>query len=233
MTMKYILLSILVLLSLNLKAQTCDSILLAESFGAAQPVGWTGDFNMLGGGLAEGWLTATGPSITPGTGPQAPFAGTHYGYMESSGPAGVNSTYSIQTPSIDVPADGQVQLNLSYLMYGSDIGSFNIEVLQGAIKDTIFRRTGQQHTDGAVTSWEAISADLSAYAGTSIQLQFTGMKMVSGLGDIAIDEVQVCYTQPVTTVPTLGEWAIIVLGMLMLIVGLVAIQESVLSASAA
>jgi hypothetical protein len=214
------------LIGWSAQSQTCDSILLAAPFGATQPVGWTGDFNMLGGGLAEGWLTSTGPSSAAGTGPQAPFAGTHYAYMESSGPAGVNSTYSLQTPSINMPADGQVQLNLSYLMYGSDIGSFNIEVLQGATTDTIFRRTGQQHADGAVTSWEAISADLSTYAGTSIRIQFTGMKMVSGLGDIAIDEVQVCYT-PISRVPTLGTWALICLGLLMLILGLAAIQESV------
>lgn len=75
--MRKCILAILVILCLRIQAQDCDLTLFSEPFGAIVPVGWTGDFNMLGGGLVEGWATSSGPSLTPGTGPSVPAEGSH------------------------------------------------------------------------------------------------------------------------------------------------------------
>jgi len=178
---------------------------------AIPPVGWTGDFNMLSGTLVEGWYTTTGPTETAMTGPDVPADGTHFAYMESSGPAPSNSTFSIQTPLVSIPIVGTTALNLSFLMYGSDIGSLTIEVLQGPSTDVIFARSGPQHPDGSLSSWEEISLDLTDYAGTSARIQFTGMKQINNLADIGLDEIVVCHTP--ARVPTLGTWALISLAL--------------------
>ncbi len=140
--------------------------------------------------------------------------------MESSGPAPTNAIFSIRTPIIEVPTSGSTSLHLAYLMYGSDVGSFAVEVIKDAIIDTIFKRDGGQHLDGSLSSWEDISLGLNSYTGASIQLQFSGMKLITGLGDIAIDNVQVCHlASPITPIPTMGFCALIGMGIVILIIG--------------
>ena len=184
---------LLVLCSYLANGQDCEAILYEEGFTMdVPPTGWTGDFSTTPAPLIEGWYTTSGPTTTMATGPEVPAAGTHFAYMESSGPAPSNSTFRIQTPIVSIPTDGTTALSLSFLMFGSDIGSFEIQVLDGNSIDPIFMRSGEQHSDGTLGSWEAISLDLSAYAGSDIQIQFQGMKLISGLGDIGIDEIIFC-----------------------------------------
>ena len=179
--------------------------------------------NILTSPLIEGWYTTSGPTPTGMTGPDVPFEGTHFAYMESSGPAPTNSTFSIQTPVVSIPTRGSTNLSLSFLMFGGDIGSFNIEVLQGTNIDVVFTRNGQQHTDGTFSSWEQTSLDLSSYAGTDVSIQFRAMKLNTGLGDIAIDDISICHTPE--PIPTLGSWALIGLALAMMILGLVSLKS--------
>ncbi len=221
--MKKFVLSAIIYLSasLILLAQPCDQLLLSESFTAAQPSGWTGDFNT--SVLVEGWLTESGPTMTPLTGPEGAFMGTHYLYMETSGPAPVNASFSVSTPSISIPGTGTTTLSLAYLMYGADMGTFLIVINSGTATDTIFTRSGQQHADGSIDSWEEITLSLNDYKNASIAITFIGMKNISGLSDMAIDEVQVCHINQ--TIPTLGQWGVIILLLLLLSIAIVGIRQ--------
>jgi len=178
----------------------------------------------MGTSLVEGWTTQTGPTPTGLTGPEMAFEGSHYLYMETSGPAGSGASYSVSMPMVAIPTEGSTSLNFALLMYGADMGSLNIEVLSSTGLDTIFTQVGERHADGSASSWEEISVDLSAYAGTSVQIQFTGMKMISGVADIAIDDVKVCYSASVITVPTLGEWSFILMVLLISIIGVASLR---------
>ena len=109
----------------------CVNELLSEDFSAAVPDGWEGDWMLLAPPLREGWYVQTGPSPgVPGTGADSAFSGSHYIYFESSGPAPVNSVFSINTPSISL-FDVNTSIRFRVLMHGTNIGSLKVNVLSG------------------------------------------------------------------------------------------------------
>lgn len=211
---------LLLLLLSQASAQDCTITVLQEEFSSTAPAGWTGDFNMLGGGLREGWLTESGATPTSDTGPDTASAGSHYLYFESSGPASASSMYSVFTPAVDIPSQG-AHLSFDYLMHGSDIGTFYVVAHTTTSQDTLLELSGPQHIDG--TTWSRADISLNAYGNRSIRIEFIGMKMVMGLGDIAIDEVRICSSP---AIPTLGQWGVLCLSLLLLIVVAVRISSA-------
>lgn len=209
---------------LNPLNTVCGESLIQEDFGAMQPIGWTGSFNM-GVVVTEGWTSATGPTPTANTGPDAPFKGSHYLYLETNGPAPLDSSYRIQTPVIDFGGDASI-LRFRLLMHGAQIGSFQVNVLTGPTYTTrtqLLNRVGQQHTSGAVANWEDIFLDLTAYSSQMVKIEFVGMKGAGELGDIGIDDVVVC---KYILIPTLSQWGIIILSLLALIIGILGIRNN-------
>jgi len=230
-TGKYVLLYVLLSLSVVISAQiptntadrACVNNLLEEDFSAIIPTAWVGDFMVAPSPLTEGWILQSGPSPdAPSTGADGAASGDYYVYLETNGPAPTMSTYTITTPEIQL-TDAQHSLRFNVLMNGSDIGQLNIKVLSGvgfATSETVLTLTGAQHASSAVSNWEEAFVDLSQYEGQAVQIAFEGMKLTTNQGDIAIDLVQVCSE---AAVPTMGQWGIICLSLLFLIVGIVAI----------
>ena len=115
----------------NTRGATCVNELLVEDFSGTVPDGWEGDWMLLDPPLREGWHVQSGPSPdAPGTGADTAFSGAHYIYFESSGPAPVNSVFSVNTPPISL-FDVNTSIRFKVLMHGDDIGSLKVNVLSG------------------------------------------------------------------------------------------------------
>jgi len=203
----------------------CFNQLLSEDFGAAIPMGWEGDWMIISPPLTEGWILQSGPSPdAPNTGADGPFSGTHFAYMETNGPAPINSVFKINTPPISL-TDVNAVIKFRVLMHGSGIGSLKVNVLSGsgfANSETVLTLTGAQHTSSDVSNWDEAFIDIRQYEKQTIKVEFEGMKMTNNLGDIAIDLVEVC-TEP--RVPTMGQWGTISLCFLIMIFSVVAFKQ--------
>ena len=210
----------------NVRGAPCVNELLVEDFSSTVPIGWEGDWMLLDPPLVEGWNLTMGPTTgTPGTGADGPFSGTHFAYMETSGPAPINSVFKINTPPIEI-FDVLTSIRFRVLMHGSGVGSLRVNVLSGpgfTTVENVLEITGEQHATSGVGEWQEAFIDIRSYDSGLIKVEFEGMKGSNGLGDIAIDLVEVC-SEPI--VPTLGEWGVICLALLVLILGVVGIQAS-------
>lgn len=137
-------------------------------------------------------IDASGSTPTSSTGPNAANSGSKYAYTESSsGSTGNEAT--LTTPPIDVSGlSGTPTLLFYYHMYGSTMGTLNVDVYDGTSwNSAVWSQTGQQQTSGA-DAWTVVSVDLSAYVGSgTIQVRFRGVKGSGITGDISIDDVEV------------------------------------------
>lgn len=205
----------------NTANRACNNELLSEDFGATVPMGWEGDWMLTAPPLSEGWILQSGASPdAPNTGANGPFSGTHFAYMETNGPAPVNSTFKINTPAITLTQENPT-IRFRVLMHGSGIGQLKVNVLSGpgfGVSETVLTLTGEQHASSDTSNWEEAFIDIRKYSRQTVKVEFEGMKTNNGLGDIAIDLVQVCSE---TIVPTIGEWGLIVLGLILMIFGII------------
>ena len=72
---------------------------------------------------------------------------------------------------------------------------------------------------------EHTDIDLSAYDGQSIQISFDAQKRILDEGDIAIDSILI-YSQPdPVVIPTLGQWSVLNLGLVLLIIASTALRQ--------
>lgn len=209
----------------NVRGAPCVNPMITEDFSDVVPDGWEGDWMTLAPPLVEGWNLISGPTPdAPLTGANGAFSGSFYAYMETSGPAGMNSIFAINTPAIPL-FDVNTSIRFRVLMHGAAIGSLKVNVLSGpgfTNSDNVLTLTGAQHSSSDVSNWEEAFIDISQYDGQSIKVEFEGMKLLTGQGDIAIDLIEIC-SEP--RIPTLGEWGIIVLLQLLLIFGVVAMRN--------
>lgn len=214
---------------MNTADRPCVNDELTEDFGSTVPPGWEGDWMLTAPPLTEGWILQMGPSPdAPSTGADGAFSGDYYAYMETNGPAVTNSVFSINTPPISL-SDVNPTIRFRVLMHGSDIGSLKVNVLSGpgfATSENVLTLTGEQHASSSVANWEEAFIDIRQYTQQTIKVEFEGMKLTTNQGDIAIDLVQVC-SEP--RVPTLGQWGLIILGLMLLIVGIVAVKSNTYS----
>lgn len=138
--------------------------------------------------LRDSGLTPTGQSLGT-TGPNGGANGsTWYVYFETS--AGyansAGETAILESPEID--GLNRV-LTFYYHMYGSDIGTLNVDVYDGTWHSGIWSRSGAQHTSTSDPYTQA-TVDLDSYSGP-IQIRLRAAAAGGYLGDMAIDEIEV------------------------------------------
>ena len=190
----------------------CSFEIYSEGFSSVVPTGWTGDFDITGP-ILEGWILTPTSTPTSDTGPDAPFEGSHYVYLETSGPAPDNAIFQITSPLITVPSNTS-GLFFRLLMHGDETGMLTVNILDGATT-TLLTVIGEQHSDGSTDNWEEVFVELSSFADTDVQFQFVGMKSIGDMGDIAIDDIRVCSIPD--PIPTIGQWGLIILILIMFI----------------
>jgi len=141
-------------------------------------------------------LRATSGS-TPNTGPNQDHTGANFMYVESS--AGfLGQEASLESPLVDISPLVNPELRFFYHMFGNSMGTLRVDVFRasnGQWTNGIWSISGQQQSNAVDPYLEAI-VDLSAYAGDSIIIRFSGLKGNERRGDIAIDLVSIDEAPP-------------------------------------
>ena len=152
--------------------------------------GWTGDIN---GGNGS-WEFPGTPTST-GTGPNAAHSGAAGSFVSYEATGNQSVVASFISPAIDLTtAFAPVRLSFYVYAYGAEIGTLTVDVSNdggATFTPTSYSLSGQQQTSGN-EPWLYQEIDLSAYAGTTINLAFNYGGTGNGFtGDLALDLIQV------------------------------------------
>lgn len=164
--------------------------------GAAVVNGFVQDIN--GTDDDQDWRVHLGQTPSSTTGPAVDHtsgtASGKYLYTEASG---CNlQTSNLLSPSINLNADANPTLEFYYHMYGSNMGTLNLDISTdaGASWTNLWTQSGLVQL-AATDPWEKVSADLSAYSSTTIVLRWQGITGNGTSSDMAIDDIEI-YNRP-------------------------------------
>ena len=147
------------------------------------------------GGDDNNWTRQSGGTPSNNTGPSGANDGNFYLFVEASNP-NFNSTAFLEN-SFDFSGAVNPQFNFFYHMFGSDMGTLQVEVFSGGVWNTVFTLNGQQQTSSAA-AWQRANVDLTAFAGNcNVPIRFTGLTGNNFRSDMAIDEIVVTDNCPV------------------------------------
>ncbi len=164
--------------------------------------GWTQDQTDQGE-----WRLDKGGTPTSYTGPSNDYnPGNSNGkYLYTEATSCYNKTISLLSPIFDLSWPGSHSLSFAYHMYGSNMGTLHVDILQdGSWINSIWSLSGNQGN-----SWSVATIDLSAFDSPETQIRFRGVTGGSYRSDIAIDDMEITYYTP-TPMPNdasiLGYW---------------------------
>ena len=161
------------------------------------------------------WTTLTDTTASIGTGPTAANDGNYYAYMESSSPNSPSKSAILESPCFDLSTVPFPELTFMYHMYGTDMGTLEVEVsVGGGVWVSVWSQVGDQGD-----AWLSAAIDLSAYTtATDLKIRFNGLTGSGFTSDIAIDAVSIAdvvYVCPTTVAifpytesfeNTIGDW---------------------------
>jgi endonuclease/exonuclease/phosphatase family metal-dependent hydrolase len=137
------------------------------------------------------WTRNSGSTPSNNTGPSGAHGGSWYVYTEASSPNNPDKTALLEGPCFDLIGAADPQLTFWYHMYGSGMGTLNVEVSEDCIGWTnVWTLSGDQGS-----AWYEASVDLSSYAGTTIVVRFRGVTGSSYASDMSVDDVTVTVSQ--------------------------------------
>ncbi len=163
-----------------------------DSNGGALPADWT---------ITEedswSWIINSGVTIFPGTGPNTDhttFESTGDGFFMHTAILSSVTSGSIarlKTPEIDLSGIAAPTLLFHYHMFGSNIGTLQVNVLSEGetVTTTLLEITGQQHASGDEPYSQA-EVFLEAFRDQVISLEFAGSAVGGFNNQIAIDDVR-------------------------------------------
>ncbi|MEM9984404.1 MAG: choice-of-anchor J domain-containing protein, partial [Bacteroidota bacterium] len=142
--------------------------------------------------VPHAWYPNDGTTPSTNTGPDDDNAGGgNYMYTEASDPADVGDVAIFTTPCIDLSTSTTPALEFFYHLYGEDMGS--LEVLarnRAGVSQTVFFIQGEQQTDNS-DPFVRVLANLGAFVGDTIEIDFISTYGSDFDGDMAIDDVSV------------------------------------------
>ena len=135
------------------------------------------------------------------TGPDSGANGsTWYMFMETSGgyASTAGNTAILEASVIDAI---NRELRFYYHMYGSNMGTLNVDIFDNKWNLGVWSISGQQHSSNSAAYTQAV-VDLSNFTGP-IKIRFRGVAAGSWQGDMAVDDIEVIdKTFQDTTPPT-------------------------------
>ena len=136
------------------------------------------------------WKIASyGTTPSTGTGPSQANSGSTFFFTEASN-GYTGAVAELLTPIIDISSLTVPQLSFYYHMYGSNMGSLHVDVLNnGNWTNDVIIIDGQQQTSGT-SPWMEQALVLNAFTG-NIQIRFRGIRGANYESDIAIDDIKV------------------------------------------
>ncbi|MCD4694631.1 MAG: hypothetical protein K8S16_00210 [Bacteroidales bacterium] len=171
--------------------QKSETIINTFPYCESFETGW-GDWYNVGGDDFD-WTRQTGPTPTSYTGPANAHDGSYYLFTECDyhlPSKTANFVCNFNFTSISEPV-----VSFRYHMYGSEMGSFNMDVYDGTSWiNSVWSAVGQQHASSGA-EWSVPTIDLSAYGGmTDIKIRFrgeTGPATYHDRGDMSIDNIYI------------------------------------------
>jgi len=163
----------------------CASLLLSPTCFADTTTFETnwGDFTS---STAYKFYRIQGATPSSGTGPSSGAEGSkYYVYFETSGGA---SYYSGNTAYLTSSTITASHLSFYYHMYGANIGTLAVEVLDGSRWSRIWQLSGQQQTSSSA-NWVKQTLALSLNPEPH-QVRFVAMAVGGYRGDIALDQIR-------------------------------------------
>ena len=161
------------------------------------------------------WILHTGSTPSQNTGASSAVEGSYYLYVESSSPNNPDKVANLDSECFDLSSINGAKLSFKYHMYGSTMGTLNVQVStnDGANWNTEWTKSGDQGNN-----WLSGSVDLSSYLNQSnVKIRFNAITGSGYTSDICIDEIQI--VESMLTVPapvadftysstsvTEGEW---------------------------
>jgi subtilisin family serine protease len=133
------------------------------------------------------WAVDANGTPSSSTGPSSADEGTYYIYVESSSPNYPSKVATLNSPCFDLTAEDNASFNFAYHMYGSSMGTINLQAsTDGTSWTTLWTKSGDQGN-----SWYNQTISLSSYYGTSVQLRYVATTANSYRSDFAIDDISV------------------------------------------
>ena len=134
------------------------------------------------------WNANSNATCSSSTGPNAARTGSKYFYLETSWSSG--GVGELTSPEIDLSTLARPKLDFYTHMYGSNIGSLEVEIYDGSTWTNVLTASGQQQSNSSAP-WTKRTIDLASFIGDTIQIKFIGYRSTSYRGDIAIDDISV------------------------------------------
>jgi len=133
------------------------------------------------------WHTQSGHTAGSGTGPSFDHTtgGGYYVYVQAIGHS--NDLAILETPPIDLATNRQPALDFWYHMYGSQMGTLSLDILDvttDSLHADVWSLSGDQND-----MWHNTQIDLSVFTNDRIILQFNALCGNGRRSDIAIDDV--------------------------------------------
>ncbi len=146
---------------------------------------WTQD-----SGDSGNWTLDASGTQSNNTGPSDDITtGGNYFYTEaSSSGLGSNATVILTSPCYDLSSLTQGSFSFYYHMYGTNVGTLNLEVTSdnGDNWINVFTASGN-----VGNLWNAQNIDLASYLGQTVKFRFTGITGNGWSSDIAIDHIAI------------------------------------------
>ncbi|MEM9338804.1 MAG: S8 family serine peptidase [Bacteroidota bacterium] len=137
------------------------------------------------------WIRDANGTPSNNTGPSSAIEGSVYLYIEASsngtnGEIGSNATAMLESGCFDLTGVSEAFFNLSYHMYGANMGSLTVRAStdDGGTWADMWTQSGNQGNE-----WKEASIDLDAYVGGGVQLRIVGTTGSGWSSDIAIDQL--------------------------------------------
>lgn len=142
---------------------------------------------------AKVWSIRSNGTPSSYTGPSGAVDGSNYAYMETSSGSAYTAgdKASLTSPSFSLYG---AYVSFHYHMYGANIGTLELQVVQNGVATTIWQRTGQQQSS-STAFWKLATASLAGFSGTA-QLRFVGTAAGGYRGDMAIDKIEILRNDP-------------------------------------
>jgi len=139
------------------------------------------------------WTRRSGTTPTFNTGPDGGANGSaYYIYTEASPPGSPDKTFLIEA-SFDFSESLNPELEFFYHMYGEEMGSLHIDVLDdsGAWHTNLWEKIGEQQTSSSAP-WKSAIVDLQKFGEQSpLKVRFRGITAGLYYGDMAVDYITI------------------------------------------
>lgn len=158
------------------------------------------------GADAFDWTRNSGGTPSNSTGPSGAAAGNFYMFTEAS--SNTNNTGNLESPCLDLSAATSAQLVFFYHMYGSSMGTLNVDLSTDSglsYPVNLFSQTGQVQANNTAP-WAPAVIDLNPYIGQVINIRFSGTTGNGFRSDMAIDDINITVeTTPQSEINVVGN----------------------------